>query len=144
MCLALARTVATKVVLRAGGTSQTETSDKSNNSWDYVFQQSGLVGSAVVFHNGDAEYALESLPPRKLSDALTFLFAWTLPSAEAQEESRATVSRVARLQLHRHEFVQQAEAPRDTNPVYKSGVGEFQSTAFGRVVRRRGRFSFVL
>ena len=77
MCLALARTVATKVVLRAGGTSQTETSDKSNNSWDYVFQQSGLVGSAVVFHNGDAEYALESLPPRKLSDALTFLFAWT-------------------------------------------------------------------
>ena len=60
MCLALARTVATKVVLRAGGTSQTETSDKSNNSWDYVFQQSGLVGSAVVFHNGDAEYALES------------------------------------------------------------------------------------
>ena len=68
LCLALAKTVAPKVVLRAGGASQTETSNRSSNSWDYVFQQSGLVGSAVVFHNGDAEYALQSLPPRKLDN----------------------------------------------------------------------------
>ncbi|CAE7197789.1 tkt [Symbiodinium sp. CCMP2592] len=111
MCLTLARTVATKVVLRAGGASQTESSNRPSNSWDYVFQQSGLVGSAVVFHNGDAEYALESLPPTKLNDALA-------------EQSRATVSRIARLQLHKQEFVQQAEALRETNPVYRSGVAE--------------------
>ena len=124
MCLALARTVATKVVLRAGGASQTEISNKESNSWDYVFQQSVLVGSSVVFHNGDAEYALESLPPRKLNDALAVSFCVDLPSAEAQEQSRATVSRVARLQLHRQEFVKQAEALRDTNPVYRSDVTE--------------------
>ncbi|CAE7311896.1 unnamed protein product [Symbiodinium sp. CCMP2592] len=124
MCLALARTVATKVVLRAGGASQAESSNRPSNSWDYVFQQSGLVGSAVVFHNGDAEYTLESLPPTKLNDALAVSFCVDLPSAGMQEQSRATVSRIARLQLHKEEFVQQAEALRETNPVYRSGVDE--------------------
>ncbi|CAE7839256.1 unnamed protein product, partial [Symbiodinium sp. CCMP2592] len=124
MCLALARTVATKVVLRAGGASQAESSNRPSNSWDYVFQQSGLVGSAVVFHNGDAEYALESLPPTKLNDALAVSFCVDLPSAGMQEQSRAAVSRIARLQLHKEEFVQQAEALRETNPVYRSGVDE--------------------
>ncbi|CAE7026696.1 unnamed protein product [Symbiodinium sp. CCMP2592] len=92
MCLALARTVATKVVLRAGGASQTENSNRPSHSWDFVFQQSGLVGSAVVFHNG--------------------------------EESRETVSRIARLRLDRNEFLAQAEALQNTNPVYQSGVTE--------------------
>ncbi|CAJ1335646.1 unnamed protein product, partial [Effrenium voratum] len=124
MCLALARTVATKVVLRAGGASQSESSNSSSSRWDYVFQQSGLVGSAVVFHNGDAEYALDSLPPRKLNDSLAISFCVDLPTAEAQEQSRATVSRVVQLRLHRSEFVQQAEALRETNPVYRSGVAE--------------------
>ena len=63
MCLALARTVATKVVLRAGDAQKHGT--LSSNQWDHVFQQSGLVGSAVVFHNGDATHAVESLPPRQ-------------------------------------------------------------------------------
>ncbi|CAJ1374089.1 unnamed protein product [Effrenium voratum] len=121
MCLALARTVATKVVLRAGGASQSESSNSSSSRWDYVFQQSGLVGSAVVFHNGDA---LDSLPPRKLNDSLAISFCVDLPTAEAQEQSRATVSRVVQLRLHRSEFVQQAEALRATNPVYRSGVAE--------------------
>ena len=45
MCLALARAVATKVAMRAGGASQSESS--SSSRLDYVFQQSGLVGSAL-------------------------------------------------------------------------------------------------
>ena len=44
MCLALARTVATKVALRARGASQSESSSSSGSRRDYVFQQSGLVG----------------------------------------------------------------------------------------------------
>ena len=124
MCLALARTVATKVVLRAGGAAQRETSSRSGSSWDYAFHQSGLVGSAVVFHNGDAEYALQSLPPCKLNDALAVSFCVDLPSADAQEACRATVSRIRQLHLHRQEFVEQAEALRATNPVYRSGVSD--------------------
>ena len=51
------------------------------------------LASAVVFHNGDAEYALDSLPPCKLNDALAVSFCVDLPSAEAQP--RSAVSRSA-------------------------------------------------
>ena len=75
MCLALARTVATKVVLRAGGAQQNGSSN--GNQWDAAFHQSGYVGSSVLFHNGDARHAVESLPPRQLNDAI-----WPSPSAQ--------------------------------------------------------------
>ena len=32
------------------------------HQWDHAFHQSGYVGSSVVFHNGDAKHALETLP----------------------------------------------------------------------------------
>ena len=51
-------------------------------------------------------------------------FCVDLPSADAQEACRATVSRIRQLHLHRQEFVEQAEALRATNPVYRSGVSD--------------------
>ena len=77
MCLALARTVATKVVLRAGGAQQNGSSN--GNQWDAAFHQSGYVGSSVLFHNGDARHAVESLPPRQLNDAMAITFCTDLP-----------------------------------------------------------------
>lgn len=62
MCLALARTVATKVVLRSGGVSATRSR---------AFHQSGYVGS-------DAKHALDSLPPKTLNDALAVTFCGPL------------------------------------------------------------------
>ena len=64
-----------------------------------------------------------------------------LPSAEAQEQSRATVSRVAQLHLHRHDFVEQAEALRATNPVYRSGVAEINTFGLPGTVAQSPAFS---
>ena len=122
MCLALARTVATKVVLRAGN-AQT-TASHIPNHWDHVFQQSGLVGSAVVFHNGDASHAIQSLPPRKLNDALAVTFCTDLPTGGSQEEGRAAVRRIAQLQLEKSVFEKQADSLQATNIVYKEGLTE--------------------
>ena len=83
MCLALAKTVATKVVLRAGGAQQNGSSN--GNQWDAAFHQSGYVGSSVLFHNGDARHAVESLPPRQLNDAMAITFCTDLPH-EGQEQ----------------------------------------------------------
>lgn len=115
--------MATKVVLRAGGVQQDVGRGTSGQQWDHVFQQSGLLGSAVVFHNGDATNALESLLPRKLNDALAVTFCTDLPS-QGQEAGREAVRKIAPLQLHRELFVQQAEALKTTNPVYAAGVAE--------------------
>lgn len=122
MCLALARTVATKVVLRVGN-AQT-TASHIPNHWDHVFQQSGLVGSAVVFHNGDATHAVQSLPPRKLNDASAVTFCTDLPTVGSQEEGRAAVRRIAQLQLEKSVFEKQADSLRATNVVYKEGLTE--------------------
>ena len=123
MCLALARTVATKVVLRAGDAQKHGT--LSPNQWDHVFQQSGLVGSAVVFHNGDATHAVESLPPRQFNDALAVTFCTEVPEASGEDSAgREVVRRIAHLQLHKDRFVKQATTLRETNPVYAEGVSE--------------------
>ena len=122
MCLALARTVATKVVLRSG---QNQSHGSQNvNQWDHVFQQSGLVGSAIVFHNGDATNAVESLPPRKFNDALAVTFCTHLPQAEGQEEGQSAVRSIAQFQLQKSLFVEQADSLRETNTVYAAGVSE--------------------
>ena len=55
LCLALARAVAMKIVLRPGGnTGVAPTANSDTSKWDFLFHQSGYVGSAVLFHNGDA------------------------------------------------------------------------------------------
>jgi len=122
MCLALARTVATKVVLRSG--QNQSHGSQSANQWDHVLQQSGLVGSAIVFHNGDATHAVESLPPRKFNDALAVTFCTHLPQAQGQEEGQAAVRSIAQFQLQKSLFVEQATSLRETNAVYAAGVTE--------------------
>ena len=121
MCLALARTVATKVVLRAGGAQQAGAT--SGSQWDAAFHQSGYIGSSVLFHNGDARHALDSLPPRQLNDAMAITFCTDLPQ-EGQEAGRAAVSKIVELRLKKALFLEQAEALQKTNPVYAAGVAE--------------------
>lgn len=121
MCLSLARTVATKVVLRSG--QNTSQGVQNANQWDHVFQQSGLVGSAIVFHNGDATKAVESLPPRKLNDALAVTFCTDLET-DNQEKGREIVRSITHFQLQKDLFLEQATSLRETNPVYKDGVTE--------------------
>ena len=77
MCLALARTVATKVVLRAGGAQMAQAATAAVGP--RVYQQTGYVGSSPLFHNGDAKHTLQSLPPEKLNDALAITFCTDLP-----------------------------------------------------------------
>ena len=121
MCLALARTVATKVVLRAGGAQQT--GGNNGHQWDHAFHQSGYVGSAVVFHNGDAKHALDTLPPQKLNDAFAITFCTDLPG-DGQESGREAVSKIMELRLKKSLFLEQAEKLIETNPVYQAGVEE--------------------
>ena len=121
MCLSLARTVATKVVLRSG--QNTSHGVQNPQQWDHVFHQSGLVGSAIVFHNGDATHAVESLPPRKFNDALTVTFCTEIETGD-QEKGREVVRRISQLQLQKDLFLKQATSLRETNPVYKDGVTE--------------------
>ena len=115
MCLALARTVATKVVLRACGTSV------APNQWDCQYRQTGYVGSSVLFHNGDAKHALQSLPPDKLNDALAITFCTDLPR-EDHDHGREAVSKIVQLRLHKDKFLQQAHALKTTNIVYATAV----------------------
>ena len=120
MCLALARTVATKVVLRAGGTSV------APNQWDCQYRQTGYVGSSVLFHNGDAKHALQSLPPDKLNDALAITFCTDLPR-EDHDHGREAVSKIVQLRLHRDKFLKQADALMTTNIVYATAVAKIDA-----------------
>ena len=63
MLLALARVVTTKVVLRPEGNLTNKTGD-SAPSWDFVFQQSGMIGSAIVFGNASCKKAMTEFPPQ--------------------------------------------------------------------------------
>ena len=110
MCLALARTVATKVVLRA------------EQQWDHVYQQTGYVGSSVLFHNGDAKHALQSLPPEKLNDALAITFCTDLPVEDDVDHGREAVRKIVQLCLRKDRFLQQAQVLQDTNVVYAAGL----------------------
>ena len=83
-----------------------------------------MVGSAIVFHNGDATHAVESLPPRKFNDALAVTFCTHLPQAQGQEEGQAAVRSIAQFQLQKSLFVEQATSLRETNAVYGAGVTE--------------------
>ena len=81
------------------------------------------MGSAIVFHNGDATHAVESLPPRKFNDALTVTFCTEIETGD-QEKGREVVRHISQLQLQKDLFLKQATSLRETNPVYKDGVTE--------------------
>ena len=57
----------------------------AGKQWDQVYQQTGYVGSSVLFHNGDAKHALQSLPPDQLNDALAITFCTDLPREDVDQ-----------------------------------------------------------
>jgi hypothetical protein len=71
----------------------------------------------MLFHNGDAKHALQSLPPEKLNDALAITFCTDLPIEDA-DHGREAVSKIVQLRLRKDKFLEQAEALMATNVVY--------------------------
>ena len=71
MLLALARVVTTKVVLRPEG-NVTSRGDV-NKAWDFLFQQSGMVGSAILFGNASCKEALAKFPSESVKDVFVQL-----------------------------------------------------------------------
>ena len=71
MLLALARVVSTKVVLRTEGN---KTLKEEGQSWDYLFHQAGMIGSAIIFPNADCKTALVYFPPKSVSETFAVAF----------------------------------------------------------------------
>ena len=73
MLLALARIVTTKVVLRPEGRVTSRTGNTAQ--WDFLFHQSGMIGSAILFGNANATDALTKFPPKNVNGefAVTFI-----------------------------------------------------------------------
>ena len=123
---ALARIVTTKVVLRPEG-KQTSRSGNSP-TWDFLFHQSGMVGSAILFGNASCRQALAQFPPESLRGEFAVGFVGKLepqhntsgqddaPSDKgidaetqrSQNEARRRVKGIARLKVDRQEFEAQA------------------------------------
>ena len=127
MLLALARIVTTKVVLRPEGRATSRSGDGAQ--WDFLFHQSGMIGSAILFGNADAKEALAVFPPKTVNGEFAVSFI-SKPkesgpkgcpegserdeSGEAQKEARRVVQGIAKLKVHRAEFDRQAQALRTT------------------------------
>ena len=60
MLLGLARIVTTKVVLRPEGWLASKT-DGSTAAWGFLFQQGGMIGSAIMVGNASCKEALKEL-----------------------------------------------------------------------------------
>ena len=122
MLLALARMVATKVVLRPEGNAISN--DPNASSWDFLFHQSGMIGSAVAFRNAECKTAMGSFPPKTVKHAFAVSFVTRDPELEADEEAstekaKVVVSKIAKLMVDRSEFDEQAAMLQDTNCVYR-------------------------
>ena len=140
MLLALARVVTTKVVLRPEGHATTKSGSAS--SWDFLFHQSGMVGSAILFGNAGCKEALTHFPPASIDGSFAVSFVGKLEpqrstdcpddalardgldaAAQAtQAEVKRAVKGIAKLKVCRTEFDEQAELLRATNKVYKEAV----------------------
>ena len=120
MLLALARVVTTKIVLRPDGSRNTSSDSTAN--WDFLFHQSGIIGTAILFQNADCGPALRHFPPEKINDSFAVSFVTAQSTDEPdQQQSRAkefVASKVAKLKVDRREFDRQALALRKTNVVY--------------------------
>lgn len=149
MLLALARIVTTKVVLRPEGNIK-QTGNDTKQSWDFLFHQSGMVGSAVLFGNASCTKALASFPPASLHGEFAVSFVGAVPqpsdltgcsgdSVDAEAQGTAdmddvqwcrqlaalrAVKGIAKLTVRRTEFDQQALALQSTNVVYKNATYE--------------------
>ena len=137
MLLALARIVTTKVVLRPEG--HKKTSSGQEPSWDFLFHQSGMIGSAILFGNASCTRALPSFPPQSVTDSFAVSFVGRPPQnltgspdnslkheglqqdeQNLQQQARTVVKGIAKLKIDRAEFDKQAAALRETNVVYKN------------------------
>ena len=138
MLLALARIVTTKVVLRPEGRATTRSGQEP--AWDFLFHQSGMIGSAILFGNASCTRALASFPPQSVSDSFAVSFVGrpdVQQSTDApddtlkhegldketqnlQQLAKRAVKGIAKLKVNRAEFDQQAAALRETNVVYKN------------------------
>ena len=141
MLLALGRVVTTKVILRPGGI--TKANEAAANRWDFLFHQSGIIGSAAVFSNAACGSALDTFPDcRNLQDTFAVSFVvqpdapsddtgttdeqkdglredgLPLPDRLRTRAARAAVSRIAKLMVNRTEFDSQATALQNTNVVF--------------------------
>ena len=140
MLMALARIVTTKIVLRPEGRASQAAG--AENRWDFLFHQAGMIGSAILFPNADCGDAMRQYPPESMGESFAVSFVAT-PSmtveaddqdpalttlrgeglnatdARAQLYARRTVSKIAKLQLNRREFDDQAALLKETNVVYR-------------------------
>ena len=100
MLLALARAVSTKVMLRPEGKSRYN--DTTENKWDFLFHQSGMIGSAILFANGNLGAALRKLPAQRVNDTFAVSFDAGPNSAAVDTKSaRQVVSKIAKLKVDR-------------------------------------------
>ena len=76
MLLALARLVTTKVVLRPE--SKTKQSKTESMNWDFLFHQSGMIGTAILFGNASCKKALKEFPPEHVQDSFAVSFVGKL------------------------------------------------------------------
>ena len=91
-------------------------------NWDFLFHQSGIIGTAILFQNADCGPALQQFPSDKVSDS----FAVSFVSSESveqpdQHQARAKAfvsSKIAKLKVDRREFDSQAEHLTKSNVVY--------------------------
>ena len=154
MLLALARIVTTKVVLRPEGNLKSS-SGGSSATWDFLFHQSGMIGSAILFGNASCKKALTRFPPASVQGEFAVSFVGNVPVSCAadssppasspddtfeneglDEEQRLrqlaalrAVKGIAKLTVHRAEFDAQAAALQRTNVVYKNTTYDAQLVA---------------
>ncbi|CAK0796442.1 unnamed protein product, partial [Prorocentrum cordatum] len=117
MLLALARVVTTKIVLRPDG-SKNKSSDCTGN-WDFLFHQSGIIGTAILFQNADCGPALQQFPPPHIHDSFAVSFVAATTAGDPQAQAKEFVAtKIAKLKVSRPEFDAQAAALTKSNVVY--------------------------
>ena len=96
MLLALARIVTTKVPLRPEASTRLQKSEPA--PWDFLFNQMGMIGSAILFCNGRCDDALPldppkegeskpaSYPPASLEKAIAVTFTGPVPAEFYQHD----------------------------------------------------------
>ena len=150
MLLALARIVTTKIVLRPEGNKSTRSGD-GGHAWDFLYNQSGMTGTAILFGNASCTQALQHFPRGSVQGQFAVSFVGKLdhepcaedldhghraqdglsPDAEAaQLAAKRAVKGIARLKVSRSEFDAQAHKLRATNVVYAEA--EYKSNLVAR------------
>ena len=117
MLLALARAVSTKIVLRPDG-GKSRNADSTHN-WQFAFDQSGMVGTAILFQNADCGPALRQFPCDRINESFAVTFVGAPTAGDAQAQAKEFVAtKIAKLKVDRREFDAQAVALQKYNEVY--------------------------